>query len=376
MPPADNSNKNSPNFSPLKVGLDPVFRGPTPRAQDLPPAPPAGVSAVLNNQQYVTNPPSAADQSSLQKNTGTILGNPTAHPRSIIRTYQGDMESAIAADHLSSINIAIAENQKMQEQVRAEQAAAPLPTASEYSVSKIIIFLSLLLLLAGGGILTYVFWTKAPGNTPTNQTMVWPTLFTTEYQAELNVGTTTTGQLTTALAGKLLDSQIPAGNFSTIYLSAGTSTRYLLSAPDFVTRLGFKLPDVLKRNLQSDFMIGTYAGERNEPFLILKATSFESSYAGMLNWEKNLEKDFRPLFRLPGYDQVSDLGTLLTPGAVTRPFEDKVILNKDVRLLRAENKNVILLYSLIDKETIIITVSDTAFKEILNRLNKENTLKR
>ena len=53
-----------------------------------------------------------------------------------------------------------------------------------------------------------------------------------------------------------------------------------------------------------------------------------------------------------------------------------MIVNKDVRILRDDNGNMILLYGIVDKETIIITVNDTAFKEIITRLNKEKTLKR
>ena len=87
------------------------------------------------------------------------------------------------------------------------------------------------------------------------------------------------------------------------------------------------------------------------------------------------QKDFQILFRLPGYEKAGGILDQLTP-MVAKKFEDGVIVNKDVRILRDDNGNMILLYGIVDKETIIITVNDTAFKEIITRLNKEKTLKR
>ena len=95
----------------------------------------------------------------------------------------------------------------------------------------------------------------------------------------------------------------------------------------------------------------------------------------MLGWETDLQKDFQILFRLPGYEKAGGILDQLTP-MVAKKFEDGVIVNKDVRILRDDNGNMILLYGIVDKETIIITVNDTAFKEIITRLNKEKTLKR
>jgi len=132
---------------------------------------------------------------------------------------------------------------------------------------------------------------------------------------------------------------------------------------------------MIKRNLFPDFMIGMYQTDKNNPFLIFKASYFENAYAGMLEWEKILEKDMKVLFRLPGYEKIGDLLAELNAEPI-KQFQDTVILNKDVRIIKDENANTLLLYSIIDKETIIITTNENAFKEIINRLNKEKTLRR
>ena len=135
------------------------------------------------------------------------------------------------------------------------------------------------------------------------------------------------------------------------------------------------MPDTVKRSLSAEFMVGMYSFDKNLPFIIFKTFSFDNTYAGMLSWESNLKDDFQTIFRLPGYESGGGILNELTP-ANTPKFEDGVISNKDVRILRDNNKNIILLYGIVDTQTIIITVTDTAFKEIVSRLNKEKTLKR
>ena len=99
------------------------------------------------------------------------------------------------------------------------------------------------------------------------------------------------------------------------------------------------------------------------------------AYAGMLNWEGDMAKNLQVIFRLPN----NEAGGTAVVGqnlATNTKFQDAVIINKDVRLIKNQGGEIILLYAIIDKETIIITVNDTAFKEIIDRLNKEKGLKR
>ena len=308
MPPEDNK---------LKIGLDPVFK--------------------------------------------SAQNNPSGS-QSIVRTYKSDLESAIQNDHLSSINIAIAESKKKQEE--AENKIEEV-SENEYSKSKIIIFISILLVIIGIIALVITYYLKSPNVSKVTITSELPSMITTEYKEELNIGTIIKDNLAKALSSKLNDTQIPVNNIYNVYLTTGTSSRQLISSANFISMIKFNMPDMVKRTLLPNFMIGSYSFSQNYPFLILKTSSFENSYAGMLAWEKDLSKDFQLLFRLPGYENSGSLLDELTPATSTKKFEDGVIVNKDVRFLQDNNNN-----------TIIITVSDTAFKEIIDRLNKEKSLKR
>ena len=90
MPPEENTNKNT-GFSPLKVGIDPVFKS-VPQSQvDKNQGADISAYGVLNNQKYAPN------QGPVQTPAKTAENN-LSGPKSIVRTYKGDLESAIAAD--------------------------------------------------------------------------------------------------------------------------------------------------------------------------------------------------------------------------------------------------------------------------------------
>lgn len=371
MPPTENTNKNVPSFNAPKIELDSIFKKnngqvSTPSAQNIP----SDVFGVLNNQKYTPS------QTPIANNT---IPNPVNNPaqKSIVRTYKSDVESAISANHLSSINIAIAENEKKHEQIKADPQKAE-EYEEGYSKGKVALFIGILLIIIGGGSLGALTLLKKQNP---NQVIIkteLPALFTTEYKDELNVSNLAKDTFVKSLAGKINDIQIPVNNFYNTYITTGSSTsqRRLISSAEFINLSKFKIPDPLKRSLSPFFMIGSYSLDGNSPFLILKTNSFEIAYAGMLEWEKTLERDFRQIFYLEGYETITSLAESLSPTNVIKKFEDRVINNKDVRLIKKTDGKIMLLYGIIDKETIIITTSDWAFKEIIDRLNREKSLKK
>jgi hypothetical protein len=366
MPPKDNTNKNTPEPAPFKVGLNPVFHNNNHPLNLTNTNDANGIADILTNQAYQPN------KTTDYTEPKATLHNNTNIKKTIVRTYKDDLATAISRDHLSSINIAIAEQQKQQK----TKAVKPISTPSEYSKHKIITFISIILLLLGGSIITFIFLNNERATIQTETIIELPSLITTEYKTEFNISGLDQTKILTAISNGLNTIKIPAGNFYNVYLTTSTGTsRRLLDSKEMVSILKLKMPDSIKRNLFPLFMLGTYYTEVNNPFIIFKVSYFENAYAGMLEWEANLEKDFRNLFRLPNYEEAENLLTELT-ASEQKKFQDAVILNKDVRLIRDENNQIILLYSIIDKETIVITTSDTTFKVIIDRLNKEKTLKR
>ena len=114
------------------------------------------------------------------------------------------------------------------------------------------------------------------------------------------------------------------------------------------------MPSELSRSFDKKFMVGIYSFDTNEPFIILKTSDYGASYAGMLKWEKEMSRDLGEIFSLPA--------TLY--GA---PFIDEEYKNKDLRVLRNTDGKVAMLYSFIDKNTLLITANENVFSAILGK---------
>ena len=102
-----------------------------------------------------------------------------------------------------------------------------------------------------------------------------------------------------------------------------------------------------------------------DPFLIIKLTSFENAFAGMLSWEPNMARDLAPLLG------TTDLLKVINPAYV---FKDVIVRNKDVRMLEASSTPVIL-YSFFDNQMLIITEDIDAIQTLIDRLTREKLLR-
>jgi hypothetical protein len=105
-------------------------------------------------------------------------------------------------------------------------------------------------------------------------------------------------------------------------------------------------------------MLGIYSFDTNEPFIILTTNDFANSFSGMLRWEKDMVSDFEKIFLISQ-----------KIGSTTVEFVDEALRNKDLRILQNENKKTILLYSFVDKNTIVITTNESIFTAIVNKYN-------
>ena len=114
------------------------------------------------------------------------------------------------------------------------------------------------------------------------------------------------------------------------------------------------MPPSLLRSFEEKYMLGVYSFDTNEFFIILKTSDFATSFAGMLKWEADLQKDIGVLF-----DIEQNASTTINI------FVDRSLKNKDLRILKDSVGNTLLLYSFVDKNTLIITKNETVFGAIL-----------
>lgn len=111
-------------------------------------------------------------------------------------------------------------------------------------------------------------------------------------------------------------------------------------------------PGSLLRSFDDDYMFGVLSYDTNELFIILKTSDYALSYSGMLSWEKSMASDLSDLFNI-------------STSYVGLNFTDLELRNKDLRVLKGSDGKTELLYSFIDRNTLVITKNENIFNAIL-----------
>lgn len=148
-----------------------------------------------------------------------------------------------------------------------------------------------------------------------------------------------------------------------------------------IAALGLPAPEIVLRNILPESTVGIVrTGGESHPFFILRVSSFERTFAGMLSWEKTLARDLALLYPPSPAPVVAPVATTTPTGTTTPPvanqiisrfiprFSDQVVGNRDVRVYTDEAGATVLLYGYRDKETLIIARDESAFGVLLERL--------
>jgi hypothetical protein len=131
------------------------------------------------------------------------------------------------------------------------------------------------------------------------------------------------------------------------------------------------------------------------PFFILSVSSYSTTFAGMLSWEKTMPADLAGLFPAfapisPAPASVATTTTAATTTAKTKTkkattlvaapppppvipvstagFYDETVSNHDVRVYRDDAHRSVLLYGYWNQNTLIIARDPDSFSEIVQRL--------
>jgi hypothetical protein len=276
-----------------------------------------------------------------------------------IRTFKTDAEEAVRYHNVSAVDIAVAEQKKKEatpvEYVHDEASHTRLG-AFIFAVIAIILALS-----AG-----WYYWFTSSQKTATEiQTPV-------SKDKIIRLIPYKTG------SSMVLDNRenaidLIAERLDTLRAATGTVYALLPKAseedaegvPLNTIFLDTSIPESLLRSFSGEYMIGAYMTPQNEPFMIIKTSSFPIAFAGMLEWEKSMVKDLLPLIEVAHPN-----GT----GTSTKAFEDSVFMNIDVRVVRDETDAIILAYTLPNKDTLVIATGESSLRHILNEILKVRTI--
>jgi hypothetical protein len=101
------------------------------------------------------------------------------------------------------------------------------------------------------------------------------------------------------------------------------------------------------------------------PFIVIKTTSFDTAFGGILAAEANLSTDLAPLFG-EAVTATFDPNQPANEQLVVPFFADDVVQNHDVRVLRDELQEERLVYGFINKNTIILAPDRDTFRLMVN----------
>lgn len=264
-----------------------------------------------------------------------------------LRTYQGDVEEAIGKNKESSTTIFVAE------QKRKEFEPEKVITVKDNSKrNRVFIYLGMILFVLGLGTVSSVYYLKYSEQTVVEQKAKTILAFT--KQKDLDISNSNLSDFQSNLKKEKDDFNSPINSVLYLNIKDGGSQAGIEKVLSLV---GPSQQPSLTRSFDKDYMFGVYSYDTNEVFIILKVADFASSYSGMLRWESDMQKDLDKVFSIS-----KSIGT-------TTPFVDLAIKNKDLRILKDSTGKTQLLYSFIDKETLVITKNESIFGAIIGRIS-------
>lgn len=277
-------------------------------------------------------------------------------PLQHVRTYKDDIAKAIKKQKASKASIISAEVKKKN---TLAQFKTPSDQARPYINYAIKITAGVMIIIGIALILYFtLIYNKSSDSLPAE---ILPSFIFSEGQKKIDLSGADKRTALRILNDEKEFISVSLGEISLFHLTEGLS---LLSAQKFLTKIDARVSGAFLRSLKNDMNLGVHVFDGNQAFLIFKTDFYENSFAGMLQWEKYMNEDLTPLF---GPIVKLEKGTTTESVIGSVLFTDKVFKNKDVRMLEDKGE-IVLMYSFIDQETILITTNESTFTEILKRI--------
>lgn len=326
----------------------------------------------------------------LKREPGVYQGTPQAplekseesqSPR-LIRTMKIDVAEAIKKQNETFVSIALAEEKKqLQKRGEALAAQANTPPQTQKPIGRMVIIIILLLIIVALG-LAYAFVLPrlksgktggvpsadtgfAPSTEPTRvdtaTVSLAPALIPPQFEKRFALEKETPEHVFAMIAvertGGMLEGTIKNFYFTEEVSSQdGTTSTGVVPAKRLLSFANAYAPDILTRSLEAPFMAGILgeSGSLATPFLILKVSSYDTGFAGMLVWETSLPRLFDTLF-----------GTKIqTRGGSESKFRDITVSGKDARALGVTSGTTVI-YAFADPNTIVIAGSRSTLEILL-----------
>ncbi len=271
-----------------------------------------------------------------------------------LRTYQGDVDEILSKGKASATTIFVAEEKRREEKPQM----APRQVDNRLR-NKIFTTFSISLFSLGILVVGIVYYIKS--NEEVALIQKTKALIGFSREKELLATNLTKNNLVDAIVLEKDSFRLPPN--SVLYINTTDQNKNKENVSNILGVLTPKMPSSLSRSFSGEYMLGIYSFDTNEPFIILTTKDYANSFSGMLNWEKDIVSDLGEIF-----------GIAQNSGLSEKAFVDEELKNKDLRILKDQNNKTILLYSFIDRETLVITTNENIFEAIIGKylISKQN----
>jgi hypothetical protein len=341
-----------------------------------PPVPP--IPPVPEKEQAKTEVSTQASETPSQKtpqNDGSTKEEATSRTMASVHTLKDDLQNVVRDKKMSLVRAVALESEKKKGQENVTGIHLPADKVRSQKFLVITFLLIICLVLAA---VTYWGVTSVlrHGNTNTQSTTA-PSLIFTEGTFSFPQGTRSTMDFKRAMSTQARNvTNVPLGTVLHIIPTKsetgadGTVTEIDDNIGDFLNAIGTQATQGLIRAFRGDFFLGFHqTATKLAPIIIIPVTSYERAFAGMLAWEPAINGDLAPIFT-PVPPQTTDEKGLF----VDRQFQDTLINNYDVRVLRDDSGTIQLMYSFPTRNMLIIAESPYSFTEALSRLRASRQL--
>ncbi len=297
-----------------------------------------------------------------------------------LQTYRGDIESVVADQNISVVNIAAAEAERRGELPQTHASAIRMPKLS-LSISMIVA--GAVLLIGAVGIITFVI--LRPSSLPVIAQAPSAPFMTVDESNIITVAKDASrSSVMSALTKARNEVKLSLGLTEWLFVAhpaTAESNLTSLTGAEFLSLIAPNIPQELLRTVQPTFLLGVHSFDENQPFLVLQVDSYGTAFASMLQWERTMQGELSPLFtrtpspkvQSPAITQIDPNATTTEPEAPTvfipTSFVDKVLENRDVRAIVGKDGDVLLLWTFLGRNTILITTNEYTLREVVSRIN-------
>ena len=308
-------------------------------------------------------------------------------PKVNVRTYEGDVAQAMSGPKSTVVNMVLAENER-------RTGTASISNKPESHLARNVFFtlISLIFIGSGVGVGYYVYKTGIFHKEPVAPVVTKiPSIVSPDTQKIINIPVLERDQFKKALINQFSSQETNPGKIVELIpaQTVGSSTKRV-SGSQFLNIAGFAMTDTLKRSLTDKWMVGVYSSVeesgKNIPFIIMTTDFFQNAYSGMLKWEPTMPEELADLFMYRENGNQTNFSKKEESSSTTDAtndesihlfynikgtFRDRIKSNRDVREFMSQKNELLLLYTFLDKDTLLITTSEEVIPALIERIEKQ-----